>query len=116
MSVTAHYSAPLEKVLNWLPRVEALCIKWLCIQLSRPYYPKAKSDRWIATHLQVNHRTVKKIREDLEAGLKGPVVQIRTKKLSSYESQITQCIKAGLSAQLIWEQLKYGNQLLVDTS
>ena len=59
---------------------------------------QGKSDRWIATHLQINRRTVKKIREDLEAGLKGPVVQIRTKKLSSYESQITQCIKAGLSA------------------
>ncbi|RMG70677.1 MAG: IS21 family transposase [Chloroflexi bacterium] len=66
---------------------------------------QGKSDRWIAQHLSINRRTVKKIREDLAMGLSGPEVQERPKKLTNYEEVIKGLLKKGLSGQLIWEEL-----------
>lgn len=67
---------------------------------------QGKSDRWIASHLGLNRRTVRKVREALASGHQGPEAQTRTKKLSSFHDQIAQWLKEGFSAQLIWEQLE----------
>lgn len=67
---------------------------------------KGKSQRSIAKELGISRKTVKRIKSQISAGLSGPVIQDKEKKLSAYHEEILSQLTKGKTAVLIHEHLQ----------